>query len=73
MILAALAYVSSVYSCPGESIDHRNFIFLQVYPNMPLVYAYKIFGQYDVYFLSGSHFAKVRNVALLLTSLSLEP
>ena len=27
MILVAVAYVASVYSCPGKSIDYRNFIF----------------------------------------------
>ena len=43
----------------------------QKYPYV--TYTHKIFGQFDMYFSSGTHFAKVLNVALLLTSLSLEP
>ena len=35
MILAALAYVASVYAPPGQSIDHTKLHILQVYHIMP--------------------------------------
>ena len=39
---------------------------------MPLGYAHQILGQYDMYFLNGSHFGKFLYVALLSMWLNLE-
>ena len=40
---------------------------------MPLEYAHEILGQYDIYFLNGSHFTKFLYMALLSTWLNLQP
>ena len=72
IILAASAYVASVYSYPGESINHRNFIFCRYIQEYPQYMHMKIFSRYDIDFSSNSHFAQILKVALLSISLSLE-
>ena len=39
---------------------------------MPLIDAHEIFSQYHMYFLTGSHFARIPKMALLSISLNLE-
>ena len=44
--LASSASMSSVYSCPSQSFDHRDFIFykyMHIFSYILLVFAYKIF------------------------------
>ena len=71
--LSLALYVLSVYSCPSESIDHKKLHISQLYAHIFLVYASKILGQYDLYFSNNSYFTKFLKVALLFTSLNLEP
>ena len=70
VVLSVSALLASVYSCPSDISDHRNFISCQY---MPLVYGHEIFDQCDIYFLNGSHFSKFIYVALLSIWLCLKP
>ena len=64
---------ASVYRCPSDSFDYRNFISCRYMHIFPLIYAHEILSQCDMYFLNGSHFSKFLYVALLSTWLNLEP
>ena len=49
-------------SSPGHMLDHRNFIFCIFCTHAP-GNAHEILGQYDLYFINGSHFSFFTTIA----------
>ena len=74
MLSSVLSSSASVYSCPSDSFDYRNFIscrYMHLYA--PSLCTWNIKSMWNVDFLNGSHFSRFLYVALLSTWLNLEP